>query len=292
MIKARGAVLPATLDLPAGPIRGGLSLLHGAEAGHRSFLLYEHLARILPPTGIAVLRHERRPTERGRRDVPFSVQSADAMAAMSALRGHIGDVPVGLWGFSQGAWVAALTAATQPADVALLILVSSCGVSPAQQMRIGCDRQVTAHGYDQPEREELALLRSAYEDYLRGSRDRASAQALVDVAADQPWFPLSFVPRVMPDQGTWTDMDFAPEPVFAGVTCPVLAFYGETDAWMPIDESVAAWHRASRVSCNQDVSVVRLSGCDHAPTLPGGDRVSEPYSREMRDWLDAHLPWN
>jgi hypothetical protein len=35
-------------------------------------------------------------------------------------------------------------------------------------------------------------------------------------------------------------MDFDPGVILARVSCPVLAFYGETDEWMPVDDSVAA----------------------------------------------------
>jgi hypothetical protein len=60
-IDADGVRLPATLDRPTGPLHGGLVALHGAQAGQRSFFLYEHRARMLPRVGVAVLRYDRRP---------------------------------------------------------------------------------------------------------------------------------------------------------------------------------------------------------------------------------------
>ena len=95
-IDAGDQLLPATLTMPAGAIRGGLIPLHGAAAADRSIFLYEHLARVLPPQGIAVLRYDRRPRDGG--DVPFEVQAADAHAAVEVLRSHAGNVPIGLWG--------------------------------------------------------------------------------------------------------------------------------------------------------------------------------------------------
>lgn len=92
---------PATLDLPAGPVRGGLVVLHGSHADQRSHFLYRHLARLLPPAGVAVLRYDRRPRVDGR-DVPLADQAEDAAAAVTVLRRHVGPAPVGLWGFSQG----------------------------------------------------------------------------------------------------------------------------------------------------------------------------------------------
>jgi hypothetical protein len=88
---------------------------------------------------------------------------------------------------------------------------------------------------------------------------------------------------VLPDAGAWADMDFDPGPVFAGVSCPVLAFYGETDAWMPIEDSADAWRRAGEASGNRDITVVRLAGCDHLPTLNERTDLDGVYQRYTSD---------
>ncbi|NES13570.1 MULTISPECIES: alpha/beta fold hydrolase [Micromonospora] len=276
--------LPATLDLPAGPARGGLAVLHGSHADQRSYFLYEHLARLLPPAGIAVLRYDRRPRVDGR-DVPLTEQADDAAAALDELRRRVGDVPVGLWGFSQGTWAAALTASRHPVD--FLVLVGSSGVSPAAQMRYGTAEQLRRHGYGPADLAELARLRGVAEAYLRGAVPRAVARAELDAAVARPWFPLAFLPRELPEPGSWADLDFDPEPVFAKVSCPVLLCYGETDAWTPIEESLAVWRRSGA-----DLTVARLAGCDHAPTRHEGDTVdsvSPQYERTLLDWLDRRL---
>jgi uncharacterized protein len=85
-------------------------------------------------------------------------------------------------------------------------------------------------------------------------------------------------------------MDFDPAPVFDRVRVPTLLFYGESDEWSPIDRSVAVWRRAGRRSGNSRISIVRLPGTQHAPTL--GDRrtaraISPDYHRALGDWLEA-----
>ena len=62
---SRGADLPATLTLPPGDVRAGVVVLRGAEAGDRSYFLYEHLAHVLEPEGVAVSRYDRRPSSDG-----------------------------------------------------------------------------------------------------------------------------------------------------------------------------------------------------------------------------------
>ena len=49
-------------------------------------------------------------------------------------------LPIGLWGFSQGAWAATLVAGDP--DTAFRVAVSGSGVSPAEQMRYGTREQV------------------------------------------------------------------------------------------------------------------------------------------------------
>ena len=283
-----GAGLPAVLDLPAGPVRGGLVVLHGSHAGQRSHFLYAHLARLLPPAGIAVLRYDRRLRADGH-DVPLTDQAEDAAAALTELRRHTGAAPVGLWGFSQGAWAATLTATRHPVD--FLVLVGCSGVSPARQMRYGTAEQLRRHGYGPADVAELTRLRALAEDYLRGDVPHAVAQAELDVAVRRPWFPLAFLPEELPAApGTWADMDYDPAPVLARLTCPVLLCWGETDAWIPIEDSLAVWRRAAR---DAELTVARLAGCDHAPTLGEGedlDSVSPQYERVLLGWLDRLLP--
>jgi pimeloyl-ACP methyl ester carboxylesterase len=253
--------------------------------------LYEHLARVLPPQGIAVLRYDRRPRDGG--DVPFAVQAADARAAVDVLRSHVGNVPIGLWGVSQGGWAAPVTAAAYPADIAFIIVVSSCGVSPAAQMRYGTAEQLRRNGYGEEDLRELAHLRATVDDYHRGTGNRATAQALIDQSSQRPWFPLVHIHRELPaEPGTWKDMDFDPEPTFASVSCPVLAFYGETDEWIPIPDSIATWTRAGQAAHNHDITVVELPGCDHIPTLDQQwnlEAISPRYTDTMMTWLNERL---
>lgn len=288
-IEVEGDELAATLTMPSQPIRAGVVVLHGAEAGERSYFLYDHLARLLEPEHVAVLRYDRRSSADGR-DVPLPVQASDALAAVRRLREIIGPVPAGLWGFSQGAWAAPLAAVAAPDRVDFLICVSCCGVSPAEQMRVGCSRQLRKHGYSEGEVEEMTRTRLSVEQFLRTGQSSESAQTLLDVAAARPWFRHAYLPDRLPETGSWPDMDFDPRPVLAQLSCPVLAFYGESDEWMPIEQSIAAWQAAKEHGTLADASVVRLAGTDHLPTT-GGEAdpraISTEYSQTLTDWVNS-----
>jgi uncharacterized protein len=272
------------LTVPDGPIRGGLVPLHPAADGSRRQFLFDHLVDTVVPRGFAVLRFDRRSSPTSE-DVPFAVQAEHALAALHALRAEVGDVPLGLWAWSQGAWAAALAAA-QSTEVEFLILLAACGVSPAVQMRYGTAEQLRRNGYgDQESLAELLQLRTALEDALRDRRRLAASQAVIDRYADRPWFELAHVPRTLDPSADWPDMDFDPAPILAAVRCPVLLFYGEEDEWTPIEPSIAAWERAG----STELTVVRLAGTDHAPTLGGvhdRDAVSPEYTQALVDWLE------
>jgi uncharacterized protein len=238
--------------------------------------------------GVAVLRFDRRQREHG--DVPFAVQADDVVAAVAQLHRRIGDVPVGLWGWSQGTWPASAVAARRPDLIAFLVLVAPSGVSPAVQMRYGTAQQLLIHGYGDAELAELGRLRQALESAVRGHIDRGTAQAVIDRYADRPWFSHAYVPRdLLGYPGTWDDMDYDPEPVIAQVRCPTLLYYGESDEWTPAEDSIAVWRRAARTG---DLSIHRLSGCTHLPTLGGADTlesISPDYTDTLLAWIDERI---
>ena len=269
-------------------------VLHGAEAGERSYFLYQQLADLLAQHGVAVLRYDRREAPDGH-DVPLATQAADALAATSRLQDVVSG-PVGLWGYSQGAWAATLAAATDPGSIDFLICVSHCGVSPAEQMRVGCANQLRKHGFSEGDVEDLVTTRTAVESYLRTGRNRTSVQATLTWASAQPWFAHAYLPPVLPDTpGTWHDMDYDPQPALDRLVCPVLAFYGESDEWMPIAESLAAGEAARSRGCLCDLTVVRLPGADHLPTLGGApepDAITREYcpDPDPLDHRDGRAP--
>jgi dipeptidyl aminopeptidase/acylaminoacyl peptidase len=280
--------LDATLTLPdESGRRPAIIGLHPASDRSRDHYLFRHLVMVLVPRGIAVLRYDRRGD-----DVPLELQAADARSAIAALRAHrdIDPERIGLWGFSQGAWVAPLVAAGST-DVAFLVLVASTGVSPSEQMLYGTAKHAREAGFAESAIARLVALRRTVDDWRRGRVPRERAQAAVDAESKEPWFEHAWVQRTLGD-GIWPNMDFDPEPIFSRVRVPVLLFYGEDDEWQPIDASVAAWQRAARRAANKDVTIVRLPGTRHAPTLHGGDDLSAiapAYERELVAWLDRHV---
>jgi pimeloyl-ACP methyl ester carboxylesterase len=221
--------------------------------------------------------------------VPLDLQVEDAMGVVDELaaRPDIDAERVGLWGFSQGAWVAPL-AASRSTKIRFLVLLASTGVSPAEQMLYGAAKHARMAGFDEDVVQRVVTIRRIVDDRRRGRIPLETAQAAVDQVKDEAWFAHSHLPQKLDGLMFWPDMDFDPAPIFANVRVPTLLFYGEDDEWSPIDASVAAWERGAERANNGDVLVQRLTGTGHFPTLGGAeaiDAISPEYESRLVEWL-------
>jgi pimeloyl-ACP methyl ester carboxylesterase len=261
-----------------------LIALHGAGHGTRDFLLYEHLHEVLPRAEIGVVTFDRRgegestgDSSRGR----FRLQVEDALAVREEL-----DVEdVGLWGLSQGGWIAPLAAAESD-RVAFVVGVASTGVTPSAQMMYATEQQLRLAGYGDDVMERALDLRRRFEDSVHArSVDEDALRADLVAALDEDWFGHLWLPATTLDEegkALWIEeMDFDPEPVFARVRVPVLLFFGACDSWSPVPESVETWRRAK-----PDAEVVVITDAEHDMTLPDG-RIAPEYERRLVDWLRA-----
>ena len=260
-----------------------LVALHGAGHGTRDFLLYEHLHEVLPPAGIGVVTFDRRgdgestgDASRGR----FQLQVEDALAVRDTL-----DVErVGMWGFSQGGWIAPLAAA-QSDRVAFVVGVASTGVTPSDQMMYATERQLRLAGYGDKVVERALDLRRRFEDSVHERPvDEGTLRDDLMAALDEEWFGHLFLPPTTLDEegkGLWIEeMDFDPEPVFARTDVPALLFFGERDSWSPVQASVDTWRRAR----GEALEIVVVSGAEHDLTLPDGT-IAPEYESTLLGWL-------
>jgi pimeloyl-ACP methyl ester carboxylesterase len=283
VIRHDRVALAATYS-PAG--RTALVALHGAGAGTRDYFLYRHLHELLPPAGIGVVTFDRRgegestgDASRGR----FEVQARDARAVCEAL-----DVPrVGLWGVSQGGWIAPL-AASQSSRVAFVVGIASTGVTPSEQMMYAVAQQLERARYGSAVVQRVLALRRFYEAHVHGYADSREEELAAELAKamEEPWWLLAFLPPVPLDvegRRLWIEeMDFDPRPIFARVRVPALMFYGEDDAWTPVQPSVDAW-RAAR---GDAVDIVVIPEASHELCL-ANDTLAPEYERKLVDWLVA-----
>jgi pimeloyl-ACP methyl ester carboxylesterase len=197
---------------------------------------------------------------------------------------------VGLWGISQGGWVAPLAAAASD-DVAFLVLVASTGVTPAEQMMYAVEKQLRLAGYGDDVVARALELRRRFEDWVHTRAPEPDEQLAADLYAglDEEWWGQVWLPPTLLDEESvrlWVEeMDFDPRPIFAQVRVPTLSFYGAADSWSPVEPSVEAW-RAAR---GDNVEIVVIPEAEHDLTLPDG-RFAPEYDAKLVDWLRAVRP--
>ena len=185
-------------------------VLHSASGGLRTNRFYEHLTALLPACGIAVFVYDRRGSGGSTgsfETANFALLAADAQAAIAALttRNDIDRQRIGLYGISQGGWIAPLVAAHDPA-VSLLVIVSGCGLTPAEQMIYSAQTALREAHYPEAIIAAATQLRQHVDAYYRGTLQRPVVQAELDAVRSEPWFPLAYVNEELPDnaqQSKW-----------------------------------------------------------------------------------------
>lgn len=208
------------------------------------------------------------------------MQVLDALAIAGSL-----DAPtVGLWGYSQGAWIAPL-AATASEAISFVVGIASTGVTPSRQMNYAVFHQLRRAEYDARTISRALELRMTFESEVHGGAvDRRELAAALLAASAEPWWPLTFlrdVPLEPEQRAQWIEeMDFDPRPSFRGVSVPLLLFYGEDDEWSPVRENVAIWREAQ----GDDAEIVVIPGVGHDLRAPSG-AVSEIYESQLVSWL-------
>ena len=290
-------ILAGTLFLPptAGP-HPAVAMLQGSGSADRDNFGYfrpirEHFAR----HGVAALCYDK-PGVGGSsgdwREQSFHDRAAEALAATRFLQGQpeIAQRRVGLWGLSQGGWVAPL-AASVSGDVAFVVTVSGPGVSPAEQVVYDVETRMRADG--RPEEEVARGV--AYVNALVGAVRRKESYEAVEAsvlreARGEPWY--GYFP--VPDARLWgfflrSDPDYDPAHALERVACPVLAVFGELDVLVPAPKSAGIFEGALRRGGNPHFTVRVFPGANHGigteDYIDGPEDLAPGYLELMTDWI-------
>jgi len=273
---------------------------HTSNAGTREFGVYQHLANLLPPLGIAVFLYDRRGSGESSGDfetATFYELAADMQAAVDhlKLRSDIDPKHIGVWGMSQGGWIAPLTASTS-AEVAFVVAVSAVGVSPAEQMNYSAEYELRERGFPEESIAQMLELRALANEVYRGRADRSKVQEKIDIFRKEAWFPFAYLDDDLPEDPTiekwYQEMDFNPLPIIRNIHVPVLLLYGEQDPWVPIAKSIAVWKEYGP----DDLSIHQIEDANHFMIsiahsgIRGDDGPQvEEYSMFLTQWLKQRL---
>jgi hypothetical protein len=282
-----GAVtLNGTLHVPK--VHGrvpAVVVFHAASSPTRDAPLYRHLPEMLPPLGIAVFVFDRRGSGKSGgklEETDYNMLADDGIAALRMLVAdkRIDSRKIGFWGLSQGGWLS-LLAASRISQAAFAISISAPMTTPDVQMMFASANILRIKGFSQQDIDRAMAARSALDDFMRGKRDRASTQAIIDEAATQPWFQHIYMGKTFkdPDQSRWAkEMRHDPLATLDGVKQPALVIYGAGDPWVPVQTSVDRLRATEARHPNIEVAVV--AGADHAmaTTVSAADQIDPVLS--------------
>jgi uncharacterized protein len=156
----------------------------------------------------------------------------DALAILGHLRATVGPgMSIGLYGHSEGSWVALIAAARAPHAVDWIVTTSCPGMSPGLQ-----DRHALAEAFaDSPDRERILAAYDrllAANDAASGLRVLSNTPALRSAVGDLSEAEWKFIKR---------KKNYEPLTDVRSLHCPWLSLYGAADRLVPVAESVAAF---------------------------------------------------
>ncbi|MEV0971452.1 alpha/beta hydrolase family protein [Microtetraspora glauca] len=254
-----GLTLHGTVLSPASakPARPGIVLVHGAgTATPRTKLLNEAVG--FARQGLSVLIYDKRSEGYSLFQRSYSQLADDALGGVAALRSQPGVDPakVGIWGLSEGGWVAPI-AASRSKDIAFVVLVGANSLRPLRQQTWAVAAGLRKAGVSGPlvDRTELNLY------------------------------------RTLADGGMFPEPYYDPEPTIAAVHQPLLGIWGVHDLLTPPRESPPGFAKALEKGGNRHYTFRFFPDADHAAHLtPDGGVTRLPelapgYAELVGSWV-------
>jgi pimeloyl-ACP methyl ester carboxylesterase len=295
-----GAVtLAGTLTIPSRKRPcGAVILVHGSGPEDRDFLgLW---VEFFTSQGLAVLAYDKRGTGKSSGDwktANFGDLADDLVAGLRLLQAHNDVDPkrVGLFGISQGGWIAPL-AARLSGKVAFMILHAGAAVTPGEQGLQSLESELRASGFPSKEIDELLAYRRLDDAFTRTRKGWKELQESYKKAADRKaewaeppaaqddWFRVFFHGII--DHDSSDDL--------RQIHCPILAFFGDCDRTVLTEPNKAALEKALAQGGNKDHTVIVLPKANHiflqAQTgirseYPGLKNFVPGYFDMMSAWL-------
>lgn len=267
-------------------------VLHAANLGERESDFYDHLKETLPSCGIGVFIYDRRGSGESSGDFDtcsFNDLANDALAAIYMLREKNEIQRVGLYGISQGGWIASLVTSMFD-EVAFLIMVSTPAVSPAKQMLYATRVSLQEAGFSKGIMEEATRLRKKVDAYYRGKLERDHVQSLLQKELSKEWYPYAYLPQkgLLPEdkkKSKWYyELDYNPITCFKTIKVPTLFIFGEKDVYVPVHLSIEIFKETAK---NGDVTFLKYNNVDHFMNMTDnkGRGISKEYKHNLTRWL-------
>ncbi len=301
-----------------GPDRLGASLWHAAGAERRSTIILIHgtddetraMGFLIPyfvSHGLNVVTYDQRGTGESTGNWRYTSPDSKADDVLAILQRVKTDPAVdahriGVWGFSNGGWVAPIVATRF--RLAFMILKSAPSESIAENVLYEIGQVLREHDRFNPEQtfDALAFERTMLLALQTNSNWSAAGEAL-DAAKKQPWFPYMRIPPGMTTPppppmlaALQAALVYDPTATLRRVGTPTLALFGALDKNLDSADSPARFRDAFNRAGLKDLTIVTFPGAGHTlvssatgyeddPSLP--ERTVEGYPEVMVHWLDT-----
>lgn len=275
-----GARLAGSLIMPATTPSSTVVFLHGSDKETREGS--RALAYAMAAQGVATLIYDKRSTGQstGTLDgATFAELADDAAGAVAFLRAHptVGTLPIGIFGPSQGSWIA-LETTRRRADVDFLILQSGDVTTPlAQEMFRGAESLRRVLQVPESDVRELTdYRRMKFMVAITGQGQATLDQRTAEVR-ERAWF--RYVGANLPNRSFWVPNGlYDPAPALAAYRGPVLAVFGERDSYKDVTRNADGMRSALTRAGNPASRVVVMPQSNHGIFVTS---TGLPLDREM-----------
>jgi len=217
----------------------------------------------------------------------------DATAAVSALRHALGDaVPVGLFGHSEGGWVA-LRAAAWSGQASFVVTNSCPGMTPGQADRQAVARAVAAETWAEHDKAAAMRLYDELAGAAAADREFAYVQRLLAAAPQHDLLRPYIEPL---DEAMWAffkrEHHHDPIPDCLSLRCPHLAVFGSADRLVPVEESAAAFTAAACTAGRPPMATLTIHvvpGADHRLRTGAGVAPGARHLAYLCGWIKSSL---
>lgn len=279
-------------------------VVHGSGPQGISDNYYNFWGRFFASRGIAAIIYDKRGVGRSTgdyRQANFEELAGDALAAVRLLRirKDVDRNQIGLFGISQGGWIAPL-AASRSDTVKFLILNVGPAVTVEEQELQRVEYTLRADELSEDDIvEALKYTRLMLKVAYSGSGWDELEQLGLKLKGNK-WSSTLSIADKREDLAQWKRIRFDPAPVLRRITVPVLSIFGENDVLVPPKENAGKMERYLREAGNRDFTVRIIPNAGHDMesfgTLKGGEwkwpenywvwpKKSTLFYDTITDWL-------